>query len=319
MNSKNILATTFAIAMVISLTTSSAYANNNDNPVTTASGGTAIASLVPNQEPGECGQVDLVFAVDDTGSMSSAIDNIKANLPTIVGQADLADEDGTARIGLILFDDSVTVVDPLSTARATVLASIGGISAGGGAGLPEASNEAKNTAVNELAARAGQTGDFAPTAADAWNGTTNILVVITDDLPGGFDDTFDDPADRDSLETYGEDAAAADPNILVSDILVNTTSPNFDADLISMFQADADASGGILTVDNNAGNDTAQAIIDIIADCGEDVVAGELLPIDTTALFVAGLAGSLTWLAPVAVGIAGAGIYIAKTRMNKGI
>jgi len=53
---------------------------------------------------------------------------------------------------------------------------------------------------------------------------------------------------------------------------------------------------------------------------GEDepvVVGGELLPIDSTALLLAGLQTSAIWILPVLVGAAGAGAYYIKTRMNK--
>lgn len=39
-------------------------------------------------------------------------------------------------------------------------------------------------------------------------------------------------------------------------------------------------------------------------------VGGELLPIDTTALFVSGLYSSAMWLAPIGAGIAGTGYYL---------
>ena len=41
-------------------------------------------------------------------------------------------------------------------------------------------------------------------------------------------------------------------------------------------------------------------------------IGGELLPIDSTALFISGLYGSIMWLAPVGAGIAGAGYYIVQ-------
>jgi len=47
------------------------------------------------------------------------------------------------------------------------------------------------------------------------------------------------------------------------------------------------------------------------------VVGGELLPIDSTALMLAGLQSSAIWMLPVLAGAAGAGAYYIKTRMNK--
>ncbi len=46
-------------------------------------------------------------------------------------------------------------------------------------------------------------------------------------------------------------------------------------------------------------------------------VGGELLPIDSTALMLAGLQSSAIWMLPVLAGVAGIGAYYIKTRMNK--
>lgn len=47
------------------------------------------------------------------------------------------------------------------------------------------------------------------------------------------------------------------------------------------------------------------------------LVAGELLSLDTSALVLAGLTGSAIWFVPMAVGFAGAGMYLVKYRANK--
>ena len=47
------------------------------------------------------------------------------------------------------------------------------------------------------------------------------------------------------------------------------------------------------------------------------IVAGELLPTDYTALVIGGLASSVVWMIPTVAGIAGAGVYLAKFRVNK--
>jgi len=47
------------------------------------------------------------------------------------------------------------------------------------------------------------------------------------------------------------------------------------------------------------------------------VVGGELLPIDSTALMLAGLQSSAIWMIPTLAGVAGAGFYLIKFRTNK--
>ena len=64
---------------------------------------------------------------------------------------------------------------------------------GVGAGLPEASDEAKNTTINSLGPRPGQTGDFSFPDWRAYP-VVKILILITDAEPGGFNDVMD-PSD----------------------------------------------------------------------------------------------------------------------------
>ena len=49
--------------------------------------------------------------------------------------------------------------------------------------------------------------------------------------------------------------------------------------------------------------------------CGVPV-AGELLPIDTSALMIAGLTSMTVWMIPTLLGLAGAGVYLVKFRKH---
>jgi len=49
----------------------------------------------------------------------------------------------------------------------------------------------------------------------------------------------------------------------------------------------------------------------------EKPVAGEIVPLNTTALFISSLSSSMIWMAPAIVGIAGVGVYLVKFRSNK--
>ena len=46
-------------------------------------------------------------------------------------------------------------------------------------------------------------------------------------------------------------------------------------------------------------------------------VAGELLPIDSSALMIAGLTSMSVWMIPTVLGLAGAGVYLVKFRANR--
>jgi len=46
-------------------------------------------------------------------------------------------------------------------------------------------------------------------------------------------------------------------------------------------------------------------------------VAGELLPIDSSALMIAGLTSMSVWMVPAVAGLAGVGVYLVKFRANR--
>ncbi len=48
--------------------------------------------------------------------------------------------------------------------------------------------------------------------------------------------------------------------------------------------------------------------------CQPTQVAGELLPLDNTALFLAGIQSMTVWMVPTVLGLAGAGVYLVKFR-----
>jgi len=63
--------------------------------------------------------------------------------------------------------------------------------------------------------------------------------------------------------------------------------------------------------------ETPLQFIDNVEVIAENVVAGELLPLDNTALVIAGLTSMSVWMIPTVLGLAGAGIYLVKFRANR--
>jgi len=51
--------------------------------------------------------------------------------------------------------------------------------------------------------------------------------------------------------------------------------------------------------------------------CQPTPVAGELLPLDSSALMIAGLTSMSVWMIPAVLGLAGAGVYLVKHRANR--
>ena len=121
--------------------------------------------------------MDIAFAIDITGSMGGALDNVKNELPEIITQAESASS-GDLRLGLLTFDDNVNILHELTSDTSSVENSINGLTVGGGGAEPEASDIAKDTAVNNL-------GSF----DEPWRSSAvKILVLITDAPPGGLND-----------------------------------------------------------------------------------------------------------------------------------
>jgi hypothetical protein len=245
----------------------------------------------------KCGPIDLVIVLDTTGSMGSVIDSVTSQLTEIVDEAIIASGDDL-RMGYIVFNDGpgcgapaavdgeqdfgltspdyVTVVNELTDDIDAVKTAISNTYATGGAGAPEASDEAKNTAVNNLPGGSRedasgyegmQYGDFTePYRSSA----LKLVILITDNSHGGFNDVWDE-SDSDAMHEYALDALEND--ILVSDVYIGS-----DSDIAEIFEDDAETTGGIF-VWTSSGSNVGDAILDILESCGQgeepDVVVVE--------------------------------------------
>jgi hypothetical protein len=118
--------------------------------------------------------------------MGGSLNAFKAAFPNLLTQIQTASSNDF-RLGLITFKDNVTVVDDLGTATATVSAHVAALTASGGMNTPEASDQALNTAIHNIISRPNQVGSF----SGIWRtGARKVIVLITDDLPGGFNDAY---------------------------------------------------------------------------------------------------------------------------------
>jgi hypothetical protein len=205
--------------------------------------------------------IDLVLVLDNTASMGGAIESLKLELDNLITQAESA-SGGDLRMGYITFSDVVDVKNQLTTDIDAVRANIMAETASGGSGFPEASDEAKNTAVNNLGVRAGQPLPFTePYRAAA----LKIVILITDATPGGFNDV-EDPADVQRMHDVAVQSVPL--GILVSDVFVPTSGDIGLVHITAILQDDADTSGGLFATVNADGSGTADAISDIIQGCG---------------------------------------------------
>jgi len=124
-------------------------------------------------------------------------------------------------------------------------------------------------------------------------------------------DTFD-PADVDvSTLEFGPSGAAAtgsDPEDVDDDGLT---------DLVSSYLQD-ETGIGLADTEACLTGETLDGIpfeaCDSIVITNVCVVAGELLPINSSALMIAGLTSMTVWMIPTVLGLAGAGVYLVKFR-----
>lgn len=217
----------------------------------------------------QCGPMDVVFVVDTTGSMGGALSNVTAQLPAIITQIETA-SGGNFRLGLVEFKDDVIVLNNLATGNTdSVRTNIAALRAGGGGNEPEASDEGVRTVVEGLAASARpagrQTGDFGAFRPEA----AKIIILITDARPAGFDDDFTLGVDDAAAASIA--ATAASRGILISAVFVPTGAAEAFGvvdTVATIMQNYASVSGGIYLRTESDGTGTADAINDIILNCG---------------------------------------------------
>lgn len=212
-------------------------------------------------DPCQCGPMDVVFVVDVTGSMGTSLSAFKSAFPSIVSQISTS-SNGDFQLGLVTFNDSVAVLDDLSaSSTSSVQSHVAGLTASGGANAPEASNEALNTAVNNLSSVGrSQTGSLLGT----WRtGARKYVVLITDALPGGFDDTY--TAGVDDVLAHSVAASAYAKSIAIDAIYVANGAGS--TAIQAVMQDYSTTSRGIYRQVQNTGTDVPQAVLDILSSC----------------------------------------------------
>lgn len=240
----------------------------------------AGTQVPPGAESGRCGSVDLVIAIDATHSMHRSIREMKQEALRLIDLIAFVSA-GDYRLGLISFRDDVRVDVTLGTganqvaAREAMVAAINRLDAEGGMGGPEASDEALRTAILNLPAEGRrQTGDF----SGPWEARSRILLVITDNLPGGFDDRFEEHVDAVQARALTDDALRRD--IRISSIYVpsqgfqlfqqtNGEMLRDNPRVAEILRLYPQLTGGIFARTERGGTGTAEAIADVIARCGQ--------------------------------------------------
>ncbi len=233
-----------------------------------AASGWADAAVV--ERGASCGPTDLVIVLDDTGSMGRAIADVKGRIDELLDAVDRL-SGGRFQLGLVTFSDRIEVDldlggDPSPTLRkARMREVIRRLQVGGGGQGPEASDEALNTVVNRLEGRGrAQDGDFDGRFA----GASRIVVLITDQLPGGFDDRFTEGLDDANAARRASQARAAGIRISTINVAPHfVTTPMADT-LEAIMRRYALETGGMYVVPRHGDRGTAESILRVLRACG---------------------------------------------------
>jgi len=215
----------------------------------------------------ECDCIDLVLAVDNTGSMNSAIANVKESLPSVIELA-LARSGNDLRLALVTFKDTVRVVNPLTSNVESVRTSVSNITTSGGAALPEASDQALRMILTGSAMCSFGSQTFDVPFRDE---CVKHIVLITDALPGGCDDAFVD--DEDGVNAAELAQLAADEDVIISAVLVQTFA--ITQTLLDIMSDYAEITGGVYAALPGSGEGVDQALEDLLnicLDCNENGV-----------------------------------------------
>lgn len=230
-----------------------------------------IDTYVPftgDRDETECDCIDLVFVIDDTGSMGGAINNVIAGLGDILSLADSV-SCGDLQGGVVSFSDVVEVDQALTFNITDVSNALNALFASGGNGWPEASDEAMHeigTASNCLVS-----GDFLP---GAWrDDCCKVAILVTDAPPGGCDDFYQDGVDN--LSAANAANALAGLGVHVGSLYVTTEGfpdPITQAIMLNY----ATTTSGVYGEIDGSGAGTADAIEQVILDCVDGSTETEL-------------------------------------------
>ncbi len=243
--------------------------NLTKRPITVAALVAFALAFLPVAARAQCGCMDVALVIDDTDSMGFAIDNVKNGLTNIIAVAQLA-SGNDIRLGLVSFADDIDVDQPFTNDVAAVTAAVNALTAGGGGGFPDASDEALSLVVSGSAsagctvnAPRGPLGSFR-------SGCVKVAILVTDANPGGCHDSYTDGVDDVHAGLVATNAAAG--GVRVSAVFVegfDATSPahpvSVQGDVMLTY---ATVTGGVFTNVPADGVGTGDIIQQIIATCG---------------------------------------------------
>ncbi len=174
---------------------------------------------IPSFSGADGHQIDVVFAVDTTGSMGGLLDGAKQTVWSIASHIKQVDPDASIRIGLVAYkdvgDEYITKPFKLTTDLDAMYAELMSYTAAGGGDTPENVDAALNDALHTM----------------QWRTGAKKMVFVVGDAP---------PASRGDVPTYDVLARQA----AESGITVNTIRCGLDSTTQLAFSRIAEIGGG---------------------------------------------------------------------------
>jgi hypothetical protein len=208
----------------------------------------------------DCACIDIVFVIDDTGSMFGAIDNVKAGILDILALADTTC--GDVQCGVLSFKDNVDVDQDFTFTQSLCVTAINALFASGGAGGPEASDEGVCEAVTDpgTACPSGVGPDFND---GGWRtDCCKRLIMVTDNYPAQCNDFYET---ADSLHALACAQAASAKGIAIGALYVGGDFP--DPTIERVMRNYAAETGGLYGITPFSGLGTATAMEAVITSC----------------------------------------------------
>lgn len=216
---------------------------------------TPVTSVASTTTPHGKHAVDVVFAVDTTGSMGGLLDGAKRTVWSIAQHIQKTDPDADVRIGLVAYrdvgDEYVTKDLPLTRDLDAVFAELSTFQAAGGNDIPEDVDAAMDVALHKM----------------QWRADAKKLMFVVGDAP---------PASRGDVPTFDVLAREAGTR----QIVINAIRAGQDNDTATSFGQIAALSGGqFSTIQQDGG-------VRQIATPYDDKMAALQGEIDSTAIIV---------------------------------
>ncbi len=212
-------------------------------------------TVIPSHKVGAKHQIDVVFAVDTTGSMGGLLDGAKRTVWSIATHIRKTDPDADLRIGLVAYkdvgDEYVTRPFSLTTDLDAVYSELATYTASGGGDVPEDVDAALDDSLHKM----------------QWRGDAKKLIFLVGDAP---------PSSRGEVPRFDVLAREAKD----SGIVINAIRCGHDQATALAFQQIASLGAGVFsTIEQNGG-------VQHVATPYDDKIAELSTQIDRTSLIV---------------------------------